>query len=124
MQSELLGLHPLVSVATPDSITPPVPRLQHSRPALAGMQGSAFCFIRGVVITQTSLFARKIYAAQSDAYRELFSDDKILLNSALITLFGRNLCGLPSEGSLAIFPSLSPFTPTPLPSFQFLLCIN
>lgn len=62
-KSKLLGLHLLVSVATPDSISLPVPRLQHSVPAQAGMEAPAFCFVRGIVMAQTSSFVTKVCTA-------------------------------------------------------------
>lgn len=62
-KSKLLGLHPLVSVATPDSISLPVPRLQHSVPAQTGMEAPAFCFVRGIGMAQTSSFVTKVCTA-------------------------------------------------------------
>lgn len=103
-----------------------VPRLQHFVPAQAGTEASAFCFVRGIVIAQTSLFVMKIYAAVSDAYCELYF---LMITFYWIMLYfcclsGRNLlCGHPLatfEGSLAIYPSpLSLFPPPHHPAFSF-----
>ena len=85
------------------------PRLQHSVPAQAGTEASAFCFVRGIVIAQTSLFVMKMYAAESDAYRALY----FLITFYWIMLYlcclsGRNLlCGHPFNyfwGFFSYFP--------------------
>lgn len=102
------------------------PRLQHSVPAQAGTEASAFCFVRGIAIAQTSLFVMKIYAAESDAYCELYFLVIMFywIMLYLCCLSGRNLlCGHPFDyfwGFFSYFPSpLSPFTPPHHPAFHF-----